>query len=325
MLAARAFWTTGIGVGEIREETIAPPGPGEVLVETLHSAISRGTESLVLYGRVPPSEHERMRAPHQAGSFPFPVKYGYLNVGRVLEGPKGLKDRMVFCLYPHQSHYVVPASDAVPLPPGLEPARAVLAGNLETAINGVWDADVRIGDRVAVVGAGVVGSLVAYLVGRMAGCQVELVDVLPERARVAAALGVGFALPASARSDADVVIHASGAPDGLATALRLAAAESTVVEMSWYGDRPTELFLGGAFHSRRLTLRSSQVGSVPASQRARWTPRRRLELALSLLGDPALDVLFDGESSFDEMPAVLPRLTTGLCHRLRYHPDACSP
>jgi 2-desacetyl-2-hydroxyethyl bacteriochlorophyllide A dehydrogenase len=315
---ARAFWTIGKGVGEIRDESIAPPGDGEVLVETLYSAISRGTESLVFDGRVPPSENERMRAPHQAGSFPFPVKYGYLSVGRVVHGPSELEDRLVFCLYPHQSRYVVAASDVVVLPTGVEPARAVLAGNLETAINGLWDADVKIGDRVAVVGAGVVGSLVAYLAGRIAGCDVELVDVLRERARIAAALGVGFAVPDAARREADVVVHASGAPAGLATALSLAGVESTVVEMSWYGEQPTELLLGGAFHSRRLTLRSSQVGGVPASQRARWTSRRRLELALSLLADSALDVLLDGESSFEDMPALLPRLKTGLCHRLRY-------
>ena len=325
MLSARAFWIVGKGVGAIREESLAPPGSDEVLVETLHSAISRGTESLVFHGRVPESEHERMRAPHQTGTFPFPVKYGYLNVGRVVEGPSALKDRVVFCLYPHQSRYVVSARDVVPVPDGVDPARAVLAGNMETAINGIWDAEVRIGDRVAVVGAGVVGSLVAYLAGRIAGCRVELVDVLPERTRVAAALGVDFASPESARKEADVVLHASGAPAGLATALSLAGTESTVVEMSWYGNRATELLLGGAFHSRRLTLRSSQVGGMLPPQRARWTSRRRIELALSLLADPALDVLFDGESSFEDMPAVLPQLTTGLCHRVRYPPAPCSP
>lgn len=323
MLTARAFWTTGEGVGEIREEPLAPTAPGEVLIETLYSAISRGTESLVFHGRVPKSEHERMRAPHQAGAFPFPVKYGYLNVGRVLEGPICLRDRVVFCLYPHQTRYVVPASAVVPLPPSVEPERAVLAGNVETAINGLWDADARIGDRVAVVGAGVVGSLVAYLAARIVGCQVELIDVLPHRASVAAALGVAFATPATARRDADVVVHASGSPSGLDTALGLAGVESTVVEMSWYGDRATEVALGGAFHARRLTLRSSQVGAVPASQRARWSTRRRLELALSLLVDPAVEVLLDAESRFDDLPAVMATPSTGLCHRLRYD-RACS-
>lgn len=224
---------------------------------------------------------------------------------------------MVFCLHPHQSRYVVPESDVVPLPDGVPPARAILAANCETALNGLWDAEVRLGDRVAVVGGGVVGSLVAYLAARVPGCAVELVDVEPARARVAAALGVGFASPERARGDADRVIHTSGSPAGLEAALALAGTEATVVEMSWYGDRTVELPLGAAFHSRRLTIRSSQVGALPPAQRPRWSHRRRLELALSLLRDPALDALIDGECTLDELPDVLPRLR-GLCQRVRY-------
>jgi len=314
----RAFWITGPGAGELRDEPLPRPGPGDVVVETLYSGISRGTESLVLHGRVPESEHERMRAPHQAGSFPFPVKYGYLSVGRVVDG--ALAGQTVFCLHPHQTRYVVPAGDVIALPDGVPPTRAVLAGNLETAINGVWDAGLGLGDRVAVVGGGVVGCAVAYLAARVIGCEVELIDVQPSRARVASALGVAFSTPASARGDADLVVHASGTPSGLATALSLAGVEATVLELSWYGDRAVELPLGGAFHSRRLTLRSSQVGGLPARQRARWTLRRRLTLALSLLADPVLDVLIDGECAFDELPVILPRVAgaSGLCHRVRY-------
>jgi threonine dehydrogenase-like Zn-dependent dehydrogenase len=259
-----------------------------------------------------------MRAPHQAGSFPFPVKYGYLSVGRVVDGARALLGKTVFCLHPHQSRYVVSTDDVVVLPGGVEPARAVLAGNLETAINGLWDGDVKPGDRVRVVGAGVVGSLAAYLAARIPGCEVELVDVIAERAAVAAALGATFAAPERARGDADVVLHASGDASGLATAISLAGPEATVVELSWYGDRRCEVPLGGAFHSRRLTLRGSQVGRVPPSQRPRWTTRRRLALALSLLTDPALDALVDGESPFEAMPALLPRLGAGLCHRICY-------
>ncbi len=320
MFTARAFWTVELGVGEIREETLAGPGPSEVLVETLYSAVSRGTESLVFQGRVPVSEHQRMRAPHQAGELSFPVKYGYLNVGRVTEGPSELRGREVFCLYPHQTRYVVPADAVVPLPAGVPAARAVLAGNLETAINGVWDADVKVGDRVAVVGGGVVGALVAYLAGRIPGCRVELVDILGERARVASAFGVAFAVPSSAQGGADVVIHTSGTSEGLATAISLAGSSSTIVEMSFFGEGTTQAPLGGAFHSQRLTLRSSQVGGLPPSQQARWSFRRRLELALSLLTDPVLDVLLDGESSFEELPRTMPKLTSCLCHRVRYSP-----
>jgi threonine dehydrogenase-like Zn-dependent dehydrogenase len=262
-----------------------------------------------------------MRAPHQAGDFPFPVKYGYASVGRVIDGEHAGRD--VFCLYPHQSRYVVPAAAVIPVPDGVPAGRAVLAANLETALNGLWDAALRLGDRVTVVGGGVVGCLVAYLAARVPGCAVELVDVAPARAVVAAALGVDFALPSRARPDADLVVHASGDPAGLTTALALAGHEATVLELSWYGDRAVTVPLGAAFHARRLTLRSSQVGGLPAEQRARWTHRRRLALALSLLGDPALDVLIDGESDFAELPSLLPSLATmpSLCHRLRYPSD----
>jgi threonine dehydrogenase-like Zn-dependent dehydrogenase len=303
--SARAFWTVGPGRGEIREESVAPPRAGEVLVETLYSGISRGTESLVFAGRVPPADYARMRAPHMAGAFPFPVKYGYLNVGRVVAtGEVG------FCLYPHQTSYVVPAEDLIVLPAGVEPARAVLAGNVETAINCIWDAEVRVGDRVLVVGAGVVGSLVAYVASHIAGCQVTLVDVMPERARVAAALGVAFATPDSARKDADVIVHASGAPAGLATAVSLARSEATVVELSCYGE---------AAPTAARSIRSSQVGRLSPAQQARWTPHRRLALAVSLLTDPALDVLIDGEVAFEDLPKVLPGLQSALCRRVRYH------
>lgn len=320
MTDAHAFWVTAPGRGEIRAERLPAAGCGDAVVRTLYSGISRGTESLVQAGRVPPSEYARMRAPFQAGEFPAPVKYGYANVGLVEAGPAALNGRTVFCLYPHQTRYVVPADALHVLPGAVPPGRAVLAANLETALNGLWDAGPLPGDRIAVVGGGTVGCLVAWLAGRIPGCIVELVDVAPARAAIAATLGVRFASPGSAARDADLVIHASGAPAGLATALELAGVEATVVELSWFGDRAVSLPLGGAFHARRLTLRSSQVGSLPPAQRPRWTHRRRLELALALLADPALDALISGESAFAELPAVLPTLAAGdaLCHRIRY-------
>jgi len=319
---ARAFWVAAPGRGEIRTEPVAPPASGEVLVRAIYSGISRGTESLVFRGRVPPTEFERMRAPFQAGRFPAPVKYGYASVGEVEDGPPDLVGRLVFTLYPHQTRYVVPASAVHVLPAGTPPGRAVLAANLETAINGAWDARPHVGDRVSVVGAGAVGCMTAWLVSRMPGCEVELVDTNPSRATAARALGVRFALPDQASTEADVVIHASGAPAGLTLALQLAAFEATVVEMSWYGDQEVPLSLGQAFHARRLTITSSQVGSVAATQRARWDTRRRMQLALRLLESPALDALITGESGFDELPDAMERLSTSagdtLCHRIRY-------
>ena len=319
---ARAFWVAEPGRGEIRAERVADPLPDEVAVRALFSGISRGTESLVFQGRVPASERERMAAPFQAGMFPAPVKYGYANVGTIEHGPAALAGRHAFVLYPHQTCYVVPAAAVHLLPDGVPAARAVLAANLETAVNGVWDAGVQVGDRVSVVGAGTVGSLVAYLAGRIPRCDVELIDVNRSRAAIAQALGVRFATPEQARGDRDVVIHVSGSPSGLQRALAIAGFEATIVEMSWYGDRAVGVPLGEAFHARRLTIKSSQVGSVAASQRARWDARRRMQLALAMLGDPALDVLITGESAFDDLPDVMAKLAAApgdtICHRVRY-------
>jgi NADPH:quinone reductase-like Zn-dependent oxidoreductase len=309
------------GRGEIRDEELRPCTDGEVLVRALYSGISRGTEALVFAGRVPPSERERMRAPFQSGNFPAPIKYGYANVGLVERGPLDLQDRVVFALYPHQSHYVVPAAAVHIVPDEIPPQRAVLAANMETAINVLWDARPHVGDRVTVIGAGTVGCLSAYL-ARRAGCDVELVDVNAKRASIARILGVPFADPASASTDVDVIVHASGSASGLELALRIAGFESTIVDASWYGDQVVPLALGGEFHSRRLTLRSSQVGAVASSQRARWDTRRRMALALDFLRDATLDALITGESAFDDLPRVMQELTSSpgdaLCHRIRY-------
>ncbi len=319
---ARAFWIAEPGRGEIRAEPLGQPGIDEVLVRAAWSGISRGTESLVFHGRVPQSERERMRAPFQQGDFPAPVKYGYASVGRVEAGAPDLIGKMVFALYPHQTRYIVPASAVHVLPDVVPAARAVLAANLETAVNGIWDAGVQPGDRVTVIGAGAVGCLCAWIAGRIPGCVVELVDVNTTRASVASSLGVRFATPGSAEAGADVVLHASATPEGLALALNVAGFESRIVELSWYGDRAVPVPLGASFHSRRLRIASSQVGVVARSQRSRWDTRRRMALALSLLADESLDALVTGESAFEDLPAIMPALAgpagETICHRVRY-------
>ncbi|MFJ8135106.1 zinc-binding alcohol dehydrogenase [Streptomyces sp. NPDC096013] len=318
---ARAFWTGPPGHGEIRDVVLPDPAEGEVVVRSLWSGVSRGTETLVFRGGVPESQHATMRAPFQEGDFPGPVKYGYLNVGVVEEGPDALVGRTVFCLYPHQTRYVVPASAVTPVPESVPAGRAVLAGTVETAVNALWDAAPLVGDRIAVVGGGMVGCSVAALLARFPGVRVQLVDADPARAKTAEALGVGFALPPDALGDCDLVVHASATEQGLARALELLTAEGTVLELSWYGDRKVSLPLGEAFHSRRLVIRSSQVGTVSPA-RANRSYADRLALALDLLADPALDALVTGESDFEELPQLLPRLASGeipaLCHRVRY-------
>jgi threonine dehydrogenase-like Zn-dependent dehydrogenase len=319
---AQAFWVREPGVGEIRPVRLPDPGPDDVVVRTLRSGVSRGTEALVFRGGVPPSQHTVMRAPFQEGDFPGPVKYGYLSVGTVVQGPADLRGRTVFCLYPHQTAYVVPAAAVTVVPDDMPTGRAVLAGTVETAVNALWDAAPLIGDRVAVIGAGMVGCCVARLLSRFPAARVTLADVDPARGATATALGVQFASPGEVSGDHDLVIHASATSAGLQRALDVLAPGGTVIDLSWYGDAEVRLSLGGAFHSRRLGIRASQVGTVSPARSATRTAADRLALALELLRDPAFDALLTGESRFGDLPDVMARLTDGtlpaLCHTISY-------
>lgn len=319
---ARAFWITAPGQAEIRTESIPAPGPGEALVRTHYSAISRGTESLVFRGGVPPSQYGLMRAPFQAGEFPAPVKYGYCNVGEVVDGPGDWLHRRVFCLYPHQDLYRVPVTALVAIPDSVPSTRAVLAANMETAVNALWDLGPLIGERIAVIGAGVVGCLCAHLLTALPGVTVTLVDPNPARETLATQLGARFASPDGVSGEFDRIIHASGNPQGLALALGIAAMEATLLELSWFGDQLVHLPLGEHFHSRRLTIRASQVGALNPLQQPRWTLKRRINLALELLAEPRLDALINEHSDFEDLPHTMKRLAESpdqvLCHRLHY-------
>ncbi|WP_426626167.1 dehydrogenase [Leifsonia sp. McL0607] len=320
MLEASAFWVEEPGVGALRRQPVPDPGDGEVLVRTVYSGVSRGTESTVFGGRVPESQRDRMRAPFQEGDFPGPVKYGYLSVGVVEQGPPDLVGRTVFALFPHQSAFVVPASAVVPVPEGVPPRRAVLAGAVETAVNILWDAAPLVGDRITVIGAGMVGCCVARLAQGIPGVEVTLVDIEPSRQRIADDLGVRFSEPEAAPRERDLVVNTSGSQAGLRLALETVVTEGAIIEASWYGDREVTLPLGEDFHARRLTIRSSQVGTVPPARRDRRSTADRLTLALELLHDAAFDRLLTGESSWRALPDVLARLSTGsadeLCHTI---------
>ena len=319
---ALALWTVAPGRAEIRPAKARPARPGYVRVRALASGISRGTESLVFRGLVPKSEWQRMKCPFQDGDFTFPVKYGYAMAGVIEEGPDQRIGQRVFCLHPHQTRFTVPSLAAILLPDSLPTERAVLAPQMETALSGCWDGGPKPGDRIAVVGAGVIGCLVAYLAARIPGTSVILIDREPSRAAVAAALGAAFVLPdGDLPQDCDLVFHASGEAEGLDLALSLAGFETTVIELSWYGSKAVPAHLGSAFHSQRLTLRSSQVGSVATDRRQRWDQPRRMELAISLLADARLDVIISGETRFEELPAALPEILGRpgpLCHLVRY-------
>ena len=308
---ARAFRILEPGHGAVVEVELPEPGPDDVVVATRHSAISRGTELLVFRGGVPASQHAVMRAPFQTGEFPGPVTYGYLAVGTVEAGPAALRGRDVFCLHPHQTRFVVPATAVSVVPDDVPVTRAVLAGTVETAVNALWDAAPRVGDRIAVVGAGMVGGAVAALLAGIPGVRVELVDVDPGRAGLAAALGVGFALPEDAAGGCDLVVHASATEAGLSRSLELLGVEGEVVELSWYGDRTPRVPLGEGFHSGRLAIRASQVGRVSPSRQARWTFADRMALALRLLADARFDALISEAVPFGELPETMVRLAGG--------------
>ena len=318
---ARALWFPSVGSCELRDEALPALSDGDVLVQTLYSAVSRGTESLVFAGKVPESETVRMRGPNMGGDFCFPVKYGYAAVGQVIGGLDELQGKNVFCLHPHQTRFVVDRSMLTVLPQELPVERAVLCANMETALNIVWDAQVSPGDRVAVFGAGVVGSLVAFVANGIIGTEVILIDRDESRRSLAPALGLRFATADRLNGEFDVLINASGAGEALAEALAHAGQEARIVEASWHGDRSVTLPLGGAFHAKRLSLISSQVGSIPSSRRARWDFGRRLRKALDLLADDRLDALISGETEFanleEDYPQILANPAT-LCHRIRY-------
>lgn len=321
---ARALWLQPPSDAAICHQSLAVPRQDELVIRTRYTAVSRGTETLIYRGAVPASEYERMQAPFQEGMLPGAVKHGYANVGVVEHGPVEWIGTSVFCLGPHQDYLVMAVDDVVPIPPEVAAARAVLASNLETAINAVWDAGVTVGDRISIIGAGVVGALTAWLCARIPGTDVELVDVDARKAFLGHALGVGFVQPSAAATERDHVFHASATSAGLSIALAVAGLEAMVTEMSWYGDTVVEAGLGASFHAKRLTLQSTQVGSLPARQLARWTHRRRLGLAVSLLYDDALDALFEPDRPFESLPAVMQALARAdnpaLCQRIVFDP-----
>lgn len=319
---ATAYWTVGKGRGELRTEELRAPGPGQALVRTLYSGISKGTELVVHNAAVPPKVAESMRAPHQDGDFPSPVKFGYLSVGSVEAGPENWAGQNVFCLYPHQDSYVVSVDDLIRIPDGVPARRAVLTGTVETAVNALWEAGPRLGDRIAVVGAGLVGGMVAALLRTFPLQRLQLVDVDPGRKVLASALGVEFAHPDDAFADCDLVFHCSASQQGLERSLQLAGDEAEIIEMSWYADRKVAVPLGEDFHARSLSIRASQVGVVARARRHRRSRADRLELAVSLLKDPVFDAFLTGESPFAELPDVVQSLARGsldaLCHVIEY-------
>ena len=308
MTIARALWTIAPGQAELRSETLPVRGADQALLHMLASGISRGTERLVLAGKVPENQWGAMRCPLQAGDFPFPVKYGYSGVARIMEGHSELQGRRVFCLHPHQDIFLAPSAMCIPIPDAVPDSRAVLGANMETALNILWDAQPLPGERALVIGAGVVGLLVAYLLARIPAMAVTITDPDASRRAIAEKLGVAFAAPEAAPADQELIIHASANPAGLRQALHCAAFEARIIEASWFGAEQVALPLGEAFHSRRLRLISSQVGAVAPAMRGRRSFGERMAQALGLLADPALEALIGPATRFEDLPDAMPGL-----------------
>lgn len=321
-MTSTAYWTVAPGEGELRRGPLRSPGEGEALVRSLYSGVSRGTEMLVHRGQVPPEVAERMRAPFQEGDFPFPVKYGYLSVGVVEQGPPELAGRRVFCLHPHQDRYVVPVAALTVVPDGVPSRRAVLAGPVETALNALWDAPPCMGDRIAVVGGGMIGASLAALLRSFPLAALQLVDPDPAKRELARGMGIDGVHPDEAMTGCDIVYHASTTEAGLAGALSRLGDEGELVELSWFGSRSPSVPLGADFHARRLRITASQVSAIGATRRNRRSFGDRMELVMQALQDSVFDALISGESEFAELPAVMTELADGalptLCRAIGY-------
>ncbi|GFZ81618.1 dehydrogenase [Nesterenkonia alkaliphila] len=322
---AHEFWIEAPYSARVRETALPEPGAEEVLIETEFSALSPGTETLIYRGEVPETVTALMAAPQQLGELPCPVSHGYLNVGRVSRGPQELLGQRVFTLAGHRSHVVVPGADCHPVPEGMPSERALLAGIAEVGLNAVWESQVTLGDRVAVVGAGLVGLVTALLLQRLSPARLQVLETAPGRRRRAQQLGLDAVSPEAAEADNDAVLHTSATALGLARALEITGDDAVLVEMSWYGAAEPQVPLGADFHARRLRLISSQVGQVAAPRRLRRSRSSRLAAALNLL-DERFDALVTGSSPLEQLPQVMDAFARGqdwtrdeILHVVTYH------
>jgi 2-desacetyl-2-hydroxyethyl bacteriochlorophyllide A dehydrogenase len=311
---ARSLWFTAPRTAELREEAVPPPGPGEVRVETVASAVSAGTEMLVYRGEVP--QDLPLDLPTLRGGYAFPIKFGYAASGRVIDAGLGVERLFsgdpVFVHHPHQEVFVVPAWMPVRLPDDLDPQRGAFVANLETALNVVHDTPLRLGETALVLGGGVVGLLVARLLKLSGAGAVLVVDPLQGRRELAPSMGAdgafgpedvnGRVMEVTGGRGADVAVEASGSGAGLQAAIGAVATEGTVVVASWYGTRPVTLELGGHFHRGRVRLRSSQVGRLNPELEPRWDRERRTQTVLGFLKRLDLGDLISHRIPFDRAP-----------------------
>jgi 2-desacetyl-2-hydroxyethyl bacteriochlorophyllide A dehydrogenase len=301
-VSARELWFTAPGRVELREGAAVSVQEGQVRVRGLRSGVSQGTELLLFKGEGPTPFDPSLDTP---GTPTYPRRYGYAWVGEVTESRAAAVQvgTRIFGLLPHGDEHVVHAARLRALPDDVPAERAVLAANLETALNVVWDAGVALGDEVVVLGGGVVGSLVGH-VARLGGAQARVLEPSEPRRRAAQRLGLDAVSPESAGSKlADIVVEASGNPAALDQAISLAREEGVVAVASFYGERVAAVRLGSEFHRRRLSLKASQVSRLPPSRAPGWSFERRFGLVARLLADSRLDALLERPLPFAEAPA----------------------
>jgi len=280
----------------------------DVEIKSLYSLISTGTERLVAAGQVPISLHQKMRVPYMKGHFTFPLKYGYSLVGEV-QSEGAWQGQLVHLMHPHQDRLWVEEAALTLIPKGLSPKVATLASNMETALNAVWDSQVTVGDRVVIIGFGMIGALVTRLLSLLPAVQVYVVEVNEYRQELVQEMG--FNLLPKGMQDFDCSFHTSASSSGLQQAIDLVGEEGTIIELSWYGARETTVQLGGNFHYQRKRIISSQVGQISSTKIARWTYKRRKKLVFDLLKNPVFEAHLTQELSLSEAPAFFEQLRTG--------------
>lgn len=298
---ALALFHRTADVSELSPVTLATPASNQIEIASLYSLIATGTERLVAKGLVPQELYDHMAVPYMEGEFSFPIKYGYSLVGRVVTENHPLSGRIVHLLHPHQDRCIVSDHDVFAVPEGVPAKRATLASNLESALNGIWDAEVSIGDRVFISGFGMIGSLLARLLSMMPSVEVVVMDIDPIKRKLAE--NMGFTVVKDTEdSDFDVAFNTSASGAGLQACINAVGYEGKIVEMSWYGVKAATLQLGGSFHSMRKRIISSQVSNLPANRRNRWDYLRRREVVFELLRNDAFDVHIGETVSFENLP-----------------------
>ncbi|WNJ16800.1 zinc-binding alcohol dehydrogenase [Pontibacter sp. G13] len=315
-LIAQALWHLDAQSSELAEVPLEISPTLPCTVETQASLISSGTERLVSSGLVPASIQPDMRVPYMRGNFEFPMTYGYSLVGKVSNHDHPLSGQMVHLLHPHQTICQVASGDAFPVPEGIPARRATLASNLETAVNAIWDSGMSTGDKILVVGFGIIGSLVARLASLFPGTEVYVAETQRKRRMMAEQMGFFLLGDHDSEVEFDCAFHCTGASGGLQTAIDQVGYEGVIVELSWYGTRGIEVNLGGDFHSKRKKIISSQVSNLPADRQGRWGFRRRKETVFELLKDPVFDAHITREIPFEELPDFFQRLRQGEIHEL---------